>query len=81
MSHFLKMPEDPWGLLGPGPPGTAVHIGEGLTIPYGGSTQRGQRAREGHLSRKHAHQGLPHMLSSEPLDMGLRRKAEERKLS
>lgn len=25
-------------------------------------------------------QGLPHMLNSEPLDMGLRRKAEERKL-
>lgn len=46
MSHFLKMPEDPRELLGPEPPGTAVHIGEGLIIPYGGGTQRGQRARE-----------------------------------
>lgn len=75
MSHFLKMPEDPRGLLGPG---------MGLTIPYGEGIQRGkERGPERVISRKHPHSvpGLLQMLNSELLDMGLRRKTEERKLS
>lgn len=35
MSHFLKMPEDPWGLLGSGSPWTTENIEMGLTTPYG----------------------------------------------
>lgn len=68
-----------------GRPSGAAGPWDGTDNPiWRGHPERGgKRTRESHLSRKHPHSvpGLLQMLNSELLDMGLRRKTEERKLS